>query len=318
MGLLLAVALGVTAQGSGVIEGYVRDRQGRAQPNVVIVLKGGAGIQVDRTHTDQEGHYLFSQLGAGVFFITMELRGAPAESRRVEFVTNEMGGHRREDFILEPGAEARPATPPPEPVFVQQVPAEAEKSYLRAKELLREGKADEGVAALEAAAKAFPAYYDAWNALGMEFLKRNDAARAGPAFQRALAANKNSASARFGVGWAFYQAEKLEDAVRELTAAARLNPHVAETFWFLGRTQLERKQWAAAEQAFLEYGKLNPRDDRPMLHLYLTSIHDALGHRAAAVAELETYLKAIPEKERTQKLRDLLSQLKRKQNQASK
>jgi len=313
---VLLIAGSARSQGTGVIEGFVRDRQGKAQSNMTLVLKGGAGIQVDRTHTDQEGHYAFFQIGAGVFFITLEIAGVPTESRRVEFVTNEMGGHRREDFTLEKPDEAR-RQPFLEPVFVQNVPPAAEKEYRQALILLRSGKRDEAVQSLTRAVQQFPAYYDAWNALGLEYLKQNNATKAGPAFQRALAANRNSASARFGVGWAFYQAERLTDAARELTEAARLNPRVAETYWFLGRAQLERKQWLAAEQAFTAYRKINPRDDRPALHLYLTSIYDALGRRAAAVDELETYLKTIPEKERTAKLRDLLSQLKRKRDQAT-
>jgi len=316
LGMALSVSSVAQAQGSGVIEGYVRDRQGKAQNNISMVLKGGVGIQVDRTHTDQEGHYFFSQIGAGIFFVTLEINGDPIESKRVEFVTNETGGHRREDFTLDRLAEPRRAVSS-EPIFVQQVPPAAEKSFHEALALLHTGKKDEAIQALDRAVRAFPSYYEAWNALGMEYLKQNDAAKAGPAFQRALAANRNSASARFGLGWAFYQAEKLAEAARELNEAAKLNPHVAETYWYLGRTQLERKQWVAAGQAFAMFHKLYPHDDRPLLHLYLMSVYDAQGRRADAVDELEAYLKAVPQEDRTPKLRNLLEQLRRKRDQSS-
>jgi len=308
---LLFCSLAAGAQGNGVIEGFVRDRQGKPQQNIVVTLKGGGGMQVDRTQTDHEGHYVFSQIGPGTYLVTPEVPSVPGEARRVEFVAGETGGHRREDFQMETAEEIQRRALL-EPVFVQQIPAEAEKSFTEAQSLLRGGRAADGLLALERAVKQFPNYYEALNALGMEHLKHNDATKAGPAFQRALAVNRNSASARFGVGWAFYQVEKLLDAERELKEAVKLNPRVAETYWFLGMTQIELKQWPAAEQSFGTFRKLSPRDDRAMLHLYQMSIYDALGRYREAATELEIYLKAIPEKDRTQKLRDLLEKLKRK------
>lgn len=311
---LLFVRATANAQGSSVIEGYVRDRHGKALADVTVVLKGGAGIQVDRVRTDQEGHYLFFQIGPGIYFITLEFKNTLEESRRVEFAANETGAHRREDFTIENSIEpsAPGSTNPLEPVFLQQVPADAEQAYQKGMEHMQAGRRDEAVAAFELAAAKFPAYFNALNQLGLEYLRRGDVARAGTVCQRAVTVNKNSASARFGLGWAFYQAEKLNDAARELSAAVKLNPRVAESYWFLGMTEMERKRWAAAEQAFASFRKLYTRDDRPLLHLYLTSVYDSLGRTTAAITSLETYLKLAPEKDRTTKLRELLEQLKRK------
>ena len=314
---LLADARTVSAQGTGVIEGYVRDRRGVAQADVPVILKGGAGIQVDRTQTNSEGHYIFSQIGAGVYFITLEIKGVPGESKRVEFVTNEADGHRREDFTLETGPEARGPAVPVEPVFIQQVPERALRLLANAQVMLRDAKSDEAIRELQQALQEFPNYFDALNLLAMEYLKRGDVASAGPLFERAVAVNRNSASARFGLGWAFYQAGKFTEAARELNQSVKLNPGVSESFWYLGRTHLERKQWAAAEEAFSTFRKLYGKDDRPMLHLYLTSVYDALGRSRLAVESLEAYLKAVPEKERTSKLLDLLERLKRKRDRGS-
>lgn len=309
---VLLTGLPVHAQGSAVIEGYVRDRHGKLLTNVTLVLKGGSGIQVDRVQTNQEGQYSFFQIGAGTYFITIEWKGVPGESRRVEFAPNESGGHRREDFTIEDLEPAAALSGPSEPIFLQQVPAEAQLAYQKGLDHLKNNRRDDALAAFELAISKFPTYFEALRSAGMEHLQRADAAKAGPAFQRAVAVNKNSASARFGLGWAFYQAEQLEHAARELSESAKLNPRLAETHWYLGMTQLERKQWAEAEQAFLDFKKLNPRSGRPMLHLYLTSVYDALGRPADAVQSLETYLREVPEKDRTQKLKDLLAQLKRK------
>jgi len=307
----LALSAGVAAQGSGVVEGYVRNREGKAVENIKIVLKGGGGAEIGRTQTDNEGHYMFFGIGAGTFFVSMEPEGAQPENRMVQMLAEEESPHRREDFSLDLAASPN-ALGLGEPVFNQKVPEEAEQAYKEGLEHLKNSRRDEALAAFQQATAKFPAYFAALRASGMEYLQRGDVAKTGEACQRASSVNKNSASARFCLGWAFYQAEKLDDASRELTEAGKLNPRAAETFWYLGMTEIERKQWKPAEQAFAAFQKLHTRDDRPMLHMYLTSVYDNLNRPADAARSLEAYLKAVPEKDRTQKLKDLLAKLKKK------
>jgi Tfp pilus assembly protein PilF len=314
----LCIALEAIAQGSGVVEGYVRSHDNAPVANMVVVLAGAGGMQVDRTTTNNEGHYVFSLIGPGTYQVRIETReGNVIDVRRVEFFSGETDAHRREDFILPRSLSVRPAEVSPEPVFVQEVPAEAEKAYNEGMEHLWAGRREQGVAALERAVQLFPKYFRALNQLGLESLKASDAQRTGMWCERAVGVNPKSASARFGYGWALYQAEKLPEAARELRESAKLNPYVAETFWFLGMTEMELKQWAKAETSFKSFLKLHTKGDRPLVHLYLTSVYDQLGRYAQAVESLETYLKSVAAKDRTQKLRDLLAQLKRKRDSTS-
>lgn len=311
--MLLLVCEPAGAQGSAVIEGYVRDRHGKVVSGVVVVLKGSGGVPVDRTHTDHEGHYIFSQIGSGIFFVSVEPEGGNStESRMVQFQREETDPHRREDFVLDSVGGGLATGALNEPLFIQQVPLEAEQVYQKGVENLKNNRRDAALADFEGSVIKFPTYFAALRNIGLEYMQRGDAVKAGNACQRAVAVNKNSSSTRFCLGWAYYQAEKLDDASRELNEAAKLNPRAAESYWFLGMTEVERKQWAAAEQAFLSFGKLHPQNDRPLLHLYLTSVYDSLGRPREAARSLETYLKAVPEKDRTAKLKQLLAQLRRK------
>ena len=309
---LCALSSSVFAQGRGVVEGYVRDRQGKALSGITVILKASGGMQVDRASTDNEGHYIFSQINAGQYHVSVEPEGMQPEVRQVQMVAEENEPHRREDFVIEGALLPTGGVAVGEPTFAQQVPKEAQDAYQKGVEHMKGKRRDEALAQFEEALAKFPNYFDALRSAGFEYMQRNDIAKAGNACMRAASVNRASASARFCLGWAYYQAEKLDDASRELTESGKLNPRAAEPFWFLGMTEIERKQWAAAEQAFATYRQLHPRDDRPMLHMYLTSVYDALGRPAEAVRSLEAYLKAIPEKERTPKLRDLLAQLKKK------
>ncbi len=316
--MVLACCAGAAlAQGTAVVEGYVRDRRGNAIPDTVVVLKTASGMQVDRASTNRDGHYIFFQLGAGTYIISVEPKPPQeAETRMVEFLPGDNDGHRREDFFIDRPLQMLAAAVSSEPVFHQDVPSQAKQAYDTAIERLRLGRVEEGLAGLERAVDVFPNYFLALNRLGMEYLQLGDAAKTGQWCQRAVAVNRNSASSFFGLGWAFYQIEKLDEAAKALSEAAKLNPKASETHWYAGMTSIELKRWPAAEQSFQSYLKLNERNDRPMVHLYLTSVYDQLGRYDAAVLSLETYLKSVPPKERTQKLRDLLAQLQRKRNQA--
>lgn len=315
LAMLCAAPLG--AQGTAVVEGYVRDGRGNPLPHHTVVLKADGGMQVDRTMTDREGHYKFFQIGAGTFYVTVELKPPQmADAMRIEILAGERDAHRRADIIVDTPMLPRPASPSPEPIFLQEAPPEAESAYNEAIQKLNAGNSDEGLPALERAVQIFPAYFRALNRLGVEYLQRGDVAKTKVWSERAVAVNPNSASAQFALGWTFYQDQKLEDAARALRASATLNPSASETHWYLGMTALEQKQWAEAERAFASFSKLYTRDDRPTLHLYLTSAYDHLQRYDEAVRSLETYLRLVPERERTAKLNDLLGQLRRKRAQA--
>ncbi len=315
MALLLWCAVPLQAQGSNVVEGYVRSNDNKPIPNITVVIKNASSIQVDRTSTDEEGHYLFFQLGAGTFIVSVEPPPpASRETRQVEFLTGEEGSHRREDFVLDqPGGHQPPAIPN-EPLFIQKIPAEAESAYRRATDRLREGKKKEAVAELTRAVNIFPDYFLALNQLGLESLQRGDVQNTHRWFGRAAAVNPNSATAHFGLGWAYYQAEQLPKAAEELRSAVKLNSQASEPYWFLGLTAVELRQWQEAETALRTFLQRYQQSDRPQAHLYLTSVYSELGRYDSAVDSLEKYLRSVPKEQRTQKLRDLLAQLKRKRD----
>ncbi len=313
----LCAAPTARAQGTAVVEGYVRDGRGNPLPHHTVVLKADGGMQVDRTITDREGHYKFFQIGAGTFHVTVELKPPQmADSVRIEILTGERDAHRRADIVVDAPVQPRPASPSPEPIFLQEVPPEAEITYNEAIQKLNASNSDEGLQALERAVQLFPEFFRALNRLSVEYLQRGDVANTKTWSTRAVAVNPNSASAQFALGWTFYQEQELDDAARAFRASATLNPSASETHWYLGMTALEQKQWAEAERAFTDFSKLYTRDDRPTLHLYLTSAYDHLRRYDAAVRSLETYLRLVPERERTAKLNDLLGQLRRKRAQA--
>lgn len=312
-GLCAVLAAGVCAQSSGVIEGYVRGPDAKPLPHVVVVLKNVGGVQVDRTLTNLEGHYLFFMVPPGQYVVSVEPKSPyVGDTRYVEIMTGEQDAHRREDFQLDRLGSPQPRTPPPEPVFIQQVPREAEQAYEQALELFRQGQTEKAREQLERAVQLFPAYFLALNRLGLEALQAGDVAASEQWFARALRANPNSASARFGMGWVQYQKGELQAAAEHLRQSAAMNPAVPETQWYLGLTALELKHWKEAEAAFRKFLELRPGEQHPAVYLYLASALDQQKRHREAAEALRTYLNLIPPEQRTEKLKQLLARMEAK------
>ncbi len=316
-GLLCALfAPSLCAQNSGVIEGFVRGPDSKPLPHVVVVLKNVGGVQVDRTLTNMEGHYMFFMVPPGTYVVSVEpAHPYVGDTRYVEIMTGERDAHRREDFQLDRLGSPRPPASPPEPVFVQQVPPEAEQAYEKALELFSQGQAERAQGQLERAVQLFPEYYLALNRLGLESLRAGDVTSSEQWFGRALRANPNSASARFGMGWVNYQKEELQAAAKQLRRSAELNPAVPETQWYLGLTALELELWKESEAAFRRFLDLRPAEQQPAVHLYLASVLDRQNRHAEAADALRTYLKLIPPEQRTDRLKQLLARLEQKGRQ---
>lgn len=300
------------AQDSGVIEGFIRGPDAKPLPHVVVVLKNAGGVQVDRTLTNMEGHYLFFLVPPGQYVVSVEPKSPyVGDSRYVEIITGERDAHRRVDFQLDRLGSPQPTTPP-EPVFVQRVPAEAEQAYELALELFKQGRVGQARAQLEHAIQLFPEYFLALNRLGLEALRAGEVAASEQWFSRALRANPNSASARFGMGWVHYQKGEWQAAAEQLRRSAELNPAVPETHWYLGLTALELALWKESEAAFRRFLALRPAEQHPIVYLYLASALDQQKRHSEAARALRTYLSLVPPEQRTEKLKQLLARMEAK------
>lgn len=303
------------AQNSGVIEGFVRGPDSKPLPHVVVVLKNAGGVQVDRTLTNMEGHYLFFLVPPGQYVVSVEPKSPyVGDSRYVEIMTGERDAHRRVDFQLDLLGSPQPNTST-EPIFVQRVPPEAEQAYEQALALFKQGQAGQARKQLEHAVQLFPDYFLALNRLGLEALRAGEVAASEKWFARALRADPNSASARFGMGWVYYQKGEWQAAAEQLRRSAELNPAVPETHWYLGLTTLELALWEESEASFRRFLDLRPAEQQPTVYLYLASALDQQKRHAEAARALRTYLNLIPPEQRTEKLKQLLARMEAKGRQ---
>lgn len=317
--LLGALAAGVASalqSHTNVIQGLVRSAGGSPLANVLVVLKRITGDPVEQQITGPDGRYAFPNLAKNNYLITAEPpKPFLPQTRPVDILAG-LGEVLRVDFHLEQAASASKGISV-SPLFVQEVPPQADAAYKQAHAHLREGKKEEALQELQRAVEIFPDYFAALNQLGLEYMQRGAAEEAEGWFQQAVEVNRNSASALFGLGWVHYQKQELEQAVERLRKSEQNNPRIADTHFFLGLTLLELKRPLEAEDPFRAVVELKRADQRPIVYLYLASIYDQQTRYAEAVDALKSYLKLLPAQKRSAKLRDLLKRLERKKKQAS-
>jgi len=124
------------------------------------------------------------------------------------------------------------------------------RALLKGDRLLRDGRPDEAIVQLETAVELLPEEARAWNFLGLAYHQAGQPVRAREAYQRALALDRDLASARFNLGCLLLEQNEPQLAVQELTSFTGLQVNSASGWLKLGHAQLRSGQPAAAEQSF--------------------------------------------------------------------
>ena len=156
---------------SNTLRGKVRSIDGVVVNNAIVELRGGGGV-ISQTVTRNDGDFLFSNLVSGEYEVAVMGAGYETTVQIARFNVNDRMAlsevlnieilikPKREPLLLAPGTN-----------FVQDVPKPARAAYERGISRLRDGKYDQGVAALREAITKFDDYFDAHFALGKEFFR---------------------------------------------------------------------------------------------------------------------------------------------------
>lgn len=186
------------------------------------------------------------------------------------------------------GPARRPAIEPP-PEILAFRGGGARAALAAGAELLDQGRYEEAVVALEAAAAADPGSADAENALGAALEQAGRPEEARLRYQRAVELDPGLAAARLNLGVLLGRLGDLEGAVRHLKTAVGLDPDRADAHAALGAALEAAGRTAEAAQAFRDTLARDPR--RAQAHLRLGvllgeagQLQDALSHLREASA----------------------------------
>lgn len=244
--LALCLCAAATARSQGhTIRGKVRDAAGANVSRASVQLEQN-GTPVNQTVTNNEGDFAFTGLTATSYNVVVSAPGYNPASESVNFVREVSADSGGETQTVEITLLAVGGVRPPRAGlnFAQNVPRAARDAFEAGVRAARENKSAEAVAAYENAIKLFPDYFDAHLVLASEL------ARSG----------------------------KLDDAIKHLDEARRVNPKDDRVYDLFARVMRQQHKYAVAARIYAEAASLNPREPQ-----YLVAEAAALIDQAATL-----------------------------------
>jgi tetratricopeptide (TPR) repeat protein len=120
---------------------------------------------------------------------------------------------------------------------------------------------------LEAATTLHPANHQAAFALGQVYADQKKWEKAIDAFSLAVKHHGGDAMYHYRLGQAYYEADKLEPARKELEKSIDENKRLFKAYWYLGRIHEAEGRYKDAAAAWTEACRLNPGFGKPFIDL---------------------------------------------------
>ena len=263
------------------------------------------------TTTDENGNFVFRGVPPGDFVVVIEKEQDFEPFSQNVSVIQPRGMPPQTYYLsirleLKGRPEAKPGILNAE--FVN-VPKPALVHYDKAVEQARKGDHSGAVEELKLAIKEYPPFMQAFNELGVQYLKLNQLENADEAFQGALKITPDAFAALINRGIANFMMKRYGEAVPILRKALAKNDQSAVGHYFLGQALANLGLFEDAEKellASLEFGK----EEMKEAHRILAIIYASRGSKKQAAGELEAYLKMAPNAPDAEKLKDKIRQLK--------
>lgn len=313
--LLIGTVRAARAQTIYDLKGRVYGPDSKPVPNVLVILQNNARVQIGQDITGTEGLYEFNGLIAGTYYISIK----PGETRyqgaftQIELLNTSVGGRSSSvetvDFTLKYTSRASPMAAT---VYVQPVPAEAEKEYLDALNSLKKGEKQQAINRLRKAIEIFPTYYFALAQLGVLFVEQARYEDAIEPLKKAILVNPKGSQAHLGLGIALLNLDRSKDAISDLRLAHQLDPRSFLADLYLGMALISMGELEAAETSLKEALTLGGGSEARLVHLYLASVYDKRKQYKLAIEELEIYVRENPKAANVNSVKEAIKKVRAK------
>jgi tetratricopeptide (TPR) repeat protein len=191
----------------------------------------------------------------------------------------------------------------------QNVPGPAKREFDQARQLSKDGRADEAIEHYNRAIQIYPAYLMAHNDLGVQFLSLGKLDNAAGEFGAAIDIDPKAFNPRLNLAIVLIQEHRYPEALDQLTTAVSIDSSQAAGHFYLGVASLGGDDLDAAKR---ELGKAltigGPQYS--VAHYHLAGVHLRKGERDQAIHELETYLATSPTGDQARQAKQLLEQIR--------
>ena len=317
--LLLLFSLffnGSVAQDNFSLSGFIRDTSGKAVDKIRVTLLDD-NQQTMRTIFSTSGRYQFKGLRAGYYYVQIDVTGTTYEevtSQRIPVQSFRNTGNFEDfqyDFTLRfkrNAAAANAAKDPAGVVFSQVVPDPARVEYEHGTKSLTENNSEAAITAFNKAIELFPDYFLAMEAVGSEYVKTGEYAKAIPVLTHALEVNRTASKSMYALGVAYLKLKQTDEAIEWLEKAAGQDPQSINVHMMLGIAYGNKRQLDKAEASLKKAYQVGGAQAAEA-HLYLAGLYNGQKRYTEAVHELELYLKEGKDIDQ-EKIKSMIEKLK--------
>lgn len=303
------------AQQANSISGHVSNERHAPIPDLQVELLNDIDSVIQRTKTDSSGLFVFRRISTGIFQIRVQTYGTTyvGQTKRVQLERTR--AVEQVDFVL---GTNRPASAAAGVVFVQEVPEEARKQYEQGTALLqRTEQRNEALATLKKAIEIFPAYFDALQLLGGEYVKLQEFESAIPVLTKAIEVNRQAYQSLHLLSVAQFNLKQFPQAVEAMRRAISLNQKSATANLWLGMLLRQTNKLDEAE-TYLKQADQLAGSKSPDAHWQLALLFNDLKRYKEAADELELFLKVQPDAKDTELIKKLIQRLRDKSDGSGK
>ncbi len=321
---ILAIPGAIFAQGT--IDGRIKTEDGRRPEHARVYLLDNMYAEKQMQFVSADGHFVFKFGSRENYYVKVDAGelGYEPQTVLVQTGNSPYGGYEviPVNILLklrEVGKEGRAGVPSGARggglTFAQPVPGPAREAYDKASKSLEKNDAAAAVKELKNALDAFPDYFDALEALGMELVRQRDFPAALPVLRHAVQVNDKAWRSHYALGVALVESQQRAEGLSELRRSIEINPDSLNTHMRLGlelgkdpNTQGDGIK--ELEKVKSLAGKNVPADT----YFYLASLYSKQKQYKEAADALESYLAAVPQADEAQKAqyRKAIQQLREK------
>ena len=307
---LMATAVPVAAQSTGMVKGVVTDDKGQPVDGakVTIEMNGGTGRRFE-SKTNKKGEYIQIGLTGGSYKITADKDKLGSAPVTVSVRVNQTA---TADMVL--GVASAAATKE-----AQEKNAQLKKIFEEGVALSSSGKHADAVSKFNEAIALSATCYDCYNNIGYSYAQLKDWEKAEAAYKKSTEIKPDDATAHSGLATVYNAERKFDLAAEEGAKATQLSSTLsagggggggnADAQYNQGVILWNAGKIADAKKAFEGAVAANPSHAEAHYQLGMALVNE--GNMAGAATEFETYLKLAPEGPNAATAKSLVAQLKK-------
>lgn len=316
----LTITVGLSAafgQDRNSITGFVFGENRAPLSRIYVELQTDLYSTVGRTQTSGAGMYSFRGLPSGQYVVKVLATGTNYEEQSIavslvpiSVVAGRGSVAEQVDFYLKVRKTENPLAPP-EVVFAQSVPEEAEKLYKAGLEALEKKDEATGYEKLKHSLEVFPDYFLALDRLGNEYLTKGYYQASFVLFTKAVEVNPKSVSSTLGLGISEFKLNRIPRSIELLKTVRRLHKSNVTAFYWLGVAYHASGNFSEALKSLLEGDKLSGGQSADF-QWQLARVYKDKGDYQLASDALEKYLSLKPDIPNAAEIRTLIATLRQK------